>query len=55
MRSGLSAETTPFGKPDMPGAIDTSHSGFRAIQKIAIIQKSSGFIRGFLDKPIWEE
>jgi hypothetical protein len=27
-------------------AIQTSHSGFRAIQKIATIQVSSGFIRG---------
>jgi hypothetical protein len=30
----------------MPVAIDTSHSGFWAIQKIATIQVSSGFIRG---------
>ena len=28
------------------GAIDTSHLGFRPIQKIATIHVSSGFIRG---------
>jgi hypothetical protein len=28
------------------GAIDTSHLGFRPIQKIATIHASSGFIRG---------
>ena len=28
------------------GAIDTSHLGFRPIQKIATIHSSSGFIRG---------
>jgi len=32
--------------PRMPGTIHRSHSGFRAIQKIASIQVSSGFIRG---------
>ncbi len=38
--------STPFGEPAMLVAIHTSHSGFRAVQKIATIQVSSGFIRG---------
>jgi hypothetical protein len=41
-----SGPRTPLGRPGMPVAIHISHSGFRAIQKIATIQVSSGFIRG---------
>jgi hypothetical protein len=36
-------------------AIDTSHLGFRPIQKIATIHASSGFIRGNPDSVLLEE
>jgi hypothetical protein len=43
-RHGLLFQLLP--PPVLPGGIHTSHSGFQAIQKIATIQVSSGFIRG---------
>jgi hypothetical protein len=41
---GQADQDRPFGESAMRLAIHTSHSRFRAIQKIATMQVSSGFI-----------
>lgn len=48
-KTARSGSRKPLGWSGMPLAIQTSHSGFRAIRKIGTIQASSDIIRGIPD------